>query len=133
MKLSEKAGKIQPSITLSISAKAKEMRAAGIPVLNFSAGEPDFDTPEAVKRAGVRAIEEGFTKYTPAGGTPELKDAIIRKYEKELGISYKPSEVIVSNGGKQAIHSVFQTLLNPGDEVLVPAPYWVSYPDMVKL
>lgn len=133
MKLSERAKKIKPSITLTISAKAKEMRAAGVPVLNFSAGEPDFDTPEPIKGAAVRAMDEGFTKYTPAGGIPDLKEAIIRKYERELNITYRPSEVMVSNGGKHTIHNIFQSLLNPGDEVIIPSPYWLSYPDMVSL
>ena len=133
MNLSERAKRINPSATLTISAKAKAMRAKGIPVLNFSAGEPDFDTPEAIKRAGRQALEEGFTKYTPAGGIPELKEAIVGKYEKELGITYDPSEVMVSNGGKHALHNLFQVLLNPGDEVIIPSPYWLSYPDMVRL
>jgi len=133
MNLSERAKRINPSATLTISAKAKAMRAKGIPVLNFSAGEPDFDTPEAIKGAARAALEEGFTKYTPAGGIPELKEAIVGKYEKELGITYDPSEVMVSNGGKHALHNIFQVLLNPGDEVIIPSPYWLSYPDMVKL
>jgi aspartate aminotransferase len=133
MNLSERAKRINPSATLTISAKAKAMKAKGVPVLNFSAGEPDFDTPDAIKGAAGKALEEGFTKYTPAGGIPELKEAIVGKYEKELGITYTPSEVIVSNGGKHVLHNLFQALLNPGDEVVIPAPYWLSYPDMVKL
>jgi aspartate aminotransferase len=133
MNLSERATRINPSATLTISAKAKAMKAKGAPVLNFSAGEPDFDTPEAIKGAAGKALEEGFTKYTPAGGIPELKEAIVGKYEKELGITYDPSEVMVSNGGKHALHNLFQALLNPGDEVIIPSPYWLSYPDMVKL
>ncbi|MBN2125673.1 MAG: pyridoxal phosphate-dependent aminotransferase [Deltaproteobacteria bacterium] len=133
MKLSERAGKIAPSITLTISAKAKEMKAGGAPVLNFSAGEPDFDTPEPIKEAAVRAMREGFTKYTPAGGILELKEAVIAKYEREVGIGYSPSEVMVSNGGKHALHNIFQAILNPGNEVIIPSPYWLSYPDMVRL
>ena len=133
MNLSERAEKISPSITLTISAKAKAMKAQGIPILNFSVGEPDFDTPGPIKQAALRAMNEGFTKYTPAGGIPELKDAIIGKYEKELSLDYKPGEIMVSNGGKHALHNIFQALLNPGDEVIIPSPYWLSYPDMVKL
>jgi aspartate aminotransferase len=133
MTLSERATRINPSATLTISAKAKAMKAKGIPVLNFSAGEPDFDTPEPIKEAASKALAEGFTKYTPAGGIPELKEAIVGKYENELGITYGLSEVMVSNGGKHALHNIFQTLLNPGDEVIIPSPYWLSYPDMVKL
>ena len=133
MNLSQRAEKISPSITLTISAKAKAMKARGIPILNFSVGEPDFDTPEPIKQAARRAMDEGFTKYTPAGGIPELKDAIIGKYEKELSLHYQPGEIMVSNGGKHALHNIFQALLNPGDEVIIPSPYWLSYPDMVKL
>jgi aspartate aminotransferase len=133
MSLSERAKRINPSATLTISAKAKAMRAKGIPVLNFSAGEPDFDTPEAIKGAASKALAEGFTKYTAAAGIPELKEAIVAKYEKEIGVTYDSSEVIVSNGGKHALHNIFQALLNPGDEVLIPSPYWLSYPEMVKL
>jgi len=133
MNLSERAKRIKPSATLTISAKAKAMKARGVPVLNFSAGEPDFDTPEEIKGAASKALEEGFTKYTPAGGISELKEAIIGKYEKELGMTYETSEVMVSNGGKHALHNLFQALLNPGDEVIIPSPYWLSYPDMVKL
>ncbi|MEM5786129.1 MAG: pyridoxal phosphate-dependent aminotransferase [Syntrophobacteraceae bacterium] len=131
--LSNRAKTIQPSITLTISAKAKAMKADGLPVLNFSAGEPDFHTPDLIKEAGIQAIREGFTRYTAAGGTPELKAAISEKYEEELGLTFGPSEILVSNGGKHALHSVFQALLNPGDEVVIPAPYWLSYPDMVSL
>jgi len=133
MKLSDRAGRIQPSITLTISAKAKELKSKGVSILNFSAGEPDFDTPDPIKEAGICAIQEGFTKYTPAGGIPELKEAVISKYQRELGITYRPSEVMVSNGGKHAIHNIFQAFLNPGDEVIIPSPYWLSYPEMVRL
>ena len=131
--LSEKARIIKPSITLTISAKAKKMRSEGIDVLNFSAGEPDFDTPDSIKQAAVAAIEEGFTKYTAAGGIPEVKAAIIEKYHAEQSRSYGPEQVLVSNGGKHALHNIFQAVLDPGDEVLIPSPYWLSYPDMVKL
>ncbi len=131
--LSTKARTIQPSITLTISAKAKAMQAQGLPVLNFSAGEPDFDTPASIKQAALAAIEEGFTKYTAAGGIAEVKAAIIQKYTQELDITYQPSEIVVSNGGKHALHNIFQAVLDPGDEVIIPSPYWLSYPDMVKL
>ncbi len=131
--LSERAQIIKPSITLAISAKAKKMRAEGIDVLNFSAGEPDFDTPDSIKQAAVTAIEEGFTKYTAAGGISEVKAAIIEKYHAEQNLSYNPEQVLVSNGGKHALHNIFQAVLDPGDEVVIPSPYWLSYPDMVKL
>ncbi len=131
--LSARARTIQPSITLTISARAKAMKADGLPVLNFSAGEPDFHTPALIKAAGIEAIREGFTRYTAAGGIPELKTAIIKKYEHELGISFEQSEILASNGGKHALHSILQAMLDPGDEVIIPSPYWLSYPDMVRL
>jgi aspartate aminotransferase len=131
--LSTRARTIQPSITLTISAKAKAMRAEGIDVLNFSAGEPDFDTPEHIRQAAIAAMQAGFTKYTAAGGIPEVKAAIINKYQREQQIAYSPAQVLVSNGGKHALHNIFQAVLDPGDEVVIPAPYWLSYPDMVKL
>lgn len=131
--LSERAHIIKPSITLTISAKAKTMKAEGIDILNFSAGEPDFDTPDIIKQAAIAAINEGFTKYTAAGGIPEVKAAIIAKYRSEQNLVYEPSQVLVSNGGKHALHSILQAVLDPGDEIVIPSPYWVSYPDMVKL
>lgn len=131
--LSKRAQSIKPSITLTISAKAKAMKADGIDVLNFSAGEPDFDTPDTIKQAAYKALEEGFTKYTAAGGIPELKSTIIDKYRIEQNVTYGPEQVLVSNGGKHALHNMFQAILDPGDEVLIPAPYWLSYPDMVIL
>ncbi len=109
------------------------MKASGIDVLNFSAGEPDFDTPDSIKQAAYSAIEAGFTKYTAAGGIPELKEAIIAKYLAEQKLTYDPSQVLVSNGGKHALHNIFQAVLDPGDEVVIPSPYWLSYPDMVVL
>lgn len=131
--LSGRARSIKPSITLTISAKAKAMKAEGIDVLDFSAGEPDFDTPDIIKQAAFTAIEAGFTKYTAAGGIPELKEAIIAKYQAEQNTTYDPSEVLVSNGGKHALHTIFQAVLDPGDEVVIPSPYWLSYPDMAIL
>jgi aspartate aminotransferase len=131
--LSTRARSVQPSLTLVISAKAKQMKAEGLPILDFSVGEPDFDTPEPVQEAAVEAMRSGYTRYTAGGGAPDLKDAIAAKYEAELGIRYGHGEILVSNGGKHAIHNLFQAMLDPGDEVIVPSPYWVSYPDMVRL
>jgi aspartate aminotransferase len=118
---------------MAIDTKSKQLMAEGIDVVNFSVGEPDFDTPAHVKRAGVRAIEGGFTKYTPAAGTLELRKAICQKLQNENGLEYKPEQIVVSNGGKQSLYNAFLVILDPGDEVIIPAPYWVSYPEMVKL
>ena len=131
--LSQRARTIKPSITLSISAKAKAMRAEGIDVLSFSVGEPDFDTPEAIKQAARDALDKGFTKYTAASGIPELKQAVVDKYKNEQNLEIQPNQVLVSNGGKHAIHNMLQVLLDPGDEVIIPAPYWLSYTDLVLL
>ncbi len=124
---------IPPSPTLTITAKAKAMRAAGEDVLSLAAGEPDFDAPEHVKEAAIKAIKEGFNKYTPVGGIPELKEAIVNFVKREYGLGYDPEEVLVCCGGKQALYNLFQVILNPGDEVIIPAPYWVSYPPIVLL
>jgi aspartate aminotransferase len=124
---------LEESPTLAITAKAKELRARGYDIIGFGAGEPDFDTPENIKKAALRAMEKGYTKYTPVGGIGELKEAIIGKFEKDNGLAYAADEVIVSCGGKHAIFNLFQALLNPGDEVIIPSPYWVSYPPMVTL
>ena len=131
--LSRRAKSLKPSPTLAISAKAKSMQAQGIHVISFGAGEPDFDTPENIKQAAVRAIEEGFTKYTPVGGIDELKDAIIHKFEKDNHLTYKRSQILVSCGGKHSFYNLAQALFDVGDEVIIPAPYWVSYPPMVEL
>ncbi len=131
--ISMRARGLKPSPTLAITAKAKSMQAQGIHVISFGAGEPDFDTPENIKRAAIRAIEEGFTKYTPVGGTDELKDAIIHKFQRDNHLTYKRSEVLVSCGGKHSFYNLAQVLFDQGDEVIVPAPYWVSYPPMVAL
>lgn len=133
MILSEKAEKISPSLTLAITAKAKEMKKQGIDVISFGAGEPDFDTPDNIKKAAIKAIESGYTKYTPASGINELKEAIIEKFKKDNKLSYKLNQILVSTGAKQCLSNVFQAILNPGDEVLVPIPYWVSYPELIKL
>ncbi len=133
MELSKKALYISPSSTLSIDAKAKKMKAEGIDVIGFGAGEPDFDTPVHIKEAAIKAINEGFTKYTPASGTLDLKQAICKKFKHENGLYYEPSNIVVSNGAKHSLVNAFQAVCNPGDEVIIPAPYWVSYPEMVKL
>lgn len=131
--LSKKAQAVKPSSTLAITAKAKELRAQGMDVVGFGAGEPDFNTPENVCNAAISAITDGFTKYTPASGTQELKEAICRKFKEFNHLDYKPNQIVISNGGKHALSNVFDAILNPGDEVIIPAPYWLSYPEMVKL
>ncbi len=133
MTLSARVGRIKPSPTLAVTAKAAELKAQGIDVLSLGAGEPDFDTPEHIKDAARKAIASGFTKYTAVGGTPSLKAAIIAKMKRDNALDYKPNQVLVSNGGKQSCYNLCQALLNAGDEVIVPAPFWVSYPDMVLL
>jgi aspartate aminotransferase len=132
-KISRRAASLSPSLTLVIDAKAKQMKADGLDVVGFGAGEPDFDTPQHIKDAAIKALAEGFTKYTPARGTPELRQAIADKFKRENGLSYKSSQIIVSCGGK---HSCFNTVFatcEEGDEVVIPAPYWLSYPEMVKM
>src|SRR4030067_535182 len=131
--LSYRAKRLKPSPTLAINAKAKSMQAQGIHVVSFGAGEPDFDTPRNIKQAAVKAIEEGFTKYTPVGGIDELKDAIIHKFKRDSDLPYKRSQILVSCGGKHSFYNLAQALFDQGDEVIVPAPYWVSYPPMVAL
>ncbi|HEY3278413.1 MAG TPA: pyridoxal phosphate-dependent aminotransferase [Syntrophorhabdaceae bacterium] len=131
--LSQRAQALKPSPTLAISAKEKALKAQGIDIAGFGAGEPDFDTPEHIKKAAIDAIHAGFTKYTPVAGIDPLKDAIIEKFKKDNGLEYKREEVIVSCGGKHSLYNLFQAILGDGDEVLIPAPYWVSYPPMVEL
>lgn len=131
--LSRKAQEVKPSSTLAITAKAKEMKANGIDVVGFGAGEPDFNTPDNVCEAAIKAIKSGFTKYTPASGTNELKEAICKKFKEFNKIEYKPNQIVISNGGKHSLSNAFDAILNPGDEVIIPAPYWLSYPEMVKL
>lgn len=133
MILSEKAKKVSPSLTLAITAKAKEMANKGIDVISFGAGEPDFDTPKNIQHAAIKAIQNGLTRYTPASGINELKEAIIKKFKVDNDLSYKIDQIIISTGAKQCLANVFQAILNPGDEVLVPTPYWVSYPELIKL
>jgi aspartate aminotransferase len=131
--LSERVNRIQPSPTLAISAKAKALRAAGEDVISFDVGEPDFDTPDHIKDACIAALKEGDTKYTAAAGTPKLREAICRKMNRENKLHYTPDQIVVSCGGKHSLYNIFQSILNPGDEVIIPAPYWVSYPDQVLL
>lgn len=131
LQLSDRVNNIKPSPTLAITNKAKELKAAGKDIIGLGAGEPDFDTPEHIKKAAIDAINDGFTKYTAVDGTPELKKAIIEKFKRDNNISYEPNEILVSVGGKQSFFNLAQAFINPGDEVIIPAPYWVSYPDMV--
>ncbi len=131
--LSKKALAISPSPTMAIDSKAKEMQGQGIDVIGFGAGEPDFDTPALIREEAIKAINTGHTRYTPAAGTLELREAICGKLLADNGLAYQPSQVVVSNGAKHSINNVLAALLNPGDEVLIPAPFWVSYPEMVRL
>ncbi len=131
--LSVKAAAVKPSSTLAITAKAKELKAQGIDVVGFGAGEPDFNTPDNINQVAIQAIQDGFTKYTPASGTEELKKAVCEKLSSFNQLEYKPNQVVISNGGKHSLTNVFTAILNPGDEVIIPAPYWLSYPEIVKL
>lgn len=133
IKLSQRVQRIKPSPTLAVTARAAEMRAAGHDVIGLGAGEPDFDTPQHIKDAAVKALDEGFTKYTPVGGTPGLKDAIAAKFKRDNGLDYSADQILVSSGAKHSLFNLMQALLNDGDEVVIPAPYWVSYPAMVLL
>ena len=131
--ISERVRKVKPSATIAISSKAMEMRSAGINVISMSAGEPDFDTPQHIKDAAKAAMDNGMTKYTQVDGTPELKEAIIKKFRNDNELSYKPENILVSTGAKQTLYNLFQAILGDGDEVIIISPYWVSYPDMVLL
>jgi aspartate aminotransferase len=131
--LSRRVQRIKPSPTLAVTARAAALRAAGHDIIGLGAGEPDFDTPEHIKDAAKRALDRGFTKYTAVDGIPSLKQAVIRKLQRDNGLAYAPEQVVVSCGGKQCFYNLAQALLDPGDEVIIPAPYWVSYPDMVLL
>lgn len=133
IKLSSRVKAVKPSPTLAITARAAEMRDAGKDIIGLGAGEPDFDTPEPIKAAAIKAINEGFTKYTAVDGIVELKQAIINKFKNDNGFEYQLNQILVSSGGKQSFFNLAQALINPGDEVIIPAPYWVSYPDMVLL
>ncbi len=133
MKLAERLGQIKPSLTLAVDAKAKAMKKSGLDIVSFGVGEPDFDTPDHIKEAAIQAIKEGFTKYTPVSGIDELKEAVAFRFKEDLGLDYKPNEVVVTCGGKHALYNIAQALWGTGDEIIVPAPYWVSYPPMVLL
>ena len=133
MKLSNRVQKVKPSITLAITAKAKAMKAQGLDVIGFGAGEPDFDTPDNIKQAAIKSINDGFTKYTPAGGTPDLKKAIRNKLVRDNNLPYDLSQIVVNCGAKHTLYNIFQAIISEGDEVIIPDPYWVSYPDMVLL
>src|SRR5215210_540638 len=133
MSISSRASSLSPSLTLSIDSKAKAMKAEGIDVCGFGAGEPDFDTPEHIKAAAQAAIESGFTKYTPSSGIPELRQAISEKFSRENALEYKASQIIVSNGAKHSCYNAILATCEPGDEVIIPTPYWLSYPEMVRL
>jgi len=133
MVVSQRAGKISPSPTLAMAAKAKQMRAEGIDIVSFDAGEPDFDTPQHIKDAACKSLQDGFTKYTPVAGTLDLRRAICDKLKADNNLDYEPSQVIVSLGAKHSIYNAVLATINPGDEVIIPAPYWVSYPEIVKM
>src|SRR5438552_15450895 len=132
-KISRRAATLSPSLTLAIDSKAKQMKAEGQDVVGFGAGEPDFDTPQHIKDAAIKALNEGFTKYTPSSGIPELRQAIADKFKRENGLSYKASQIIVSCGGKHSCYNIIMATCQEGDEVMIPSPYWLSYPEMVKL
>lgn len=131
--IASRMAKVSPSATLKLTAKAKEMKARGLPVIGFGAGEPDFDVPEVVKEAGIQALKTGFTRYTPTSGIPELRQAVSKKFEEDQGLTYSPDEVVISCGAKHSLYNLIQVLCEPGDEVIIPTPYWVSYPEMVYL
>jgi len=131
--LSQRARQLKPSPTLAIAAKEKELKAQGIDIVGFGAGEPDFDTPDHIKQAGIKAVNDNFTRYTPASGIDLLKDAVIDKFKRDNDLVYKRDEVLISCGGKHSLYNLFQALFQQGDEVIVPAPYWVSYPPMIEL
>src|ERR1043165_792309 len=131
--LSAALDRVKPSATIAVTDKARALKAAGRNVIGLGAGEPDFDTPENIKEAAIKAIKDGKTKYTDVGGIPELKDAIIAKFKRENELTYKTNQVIVGTGGRQVLYNALMATINPGDEVIIPAPYWVSYPEMVAL
>ncbi|MCR2820211.1 pyridoxal phosphate-dependent aminotransferase [Lederbergia panacisoli] len=133
MNLAQRVDALTPSSTLAITAKAKELKSQGLDIIGLGAGEPDFNTPKNIIEAAYQSMNEGATKYTPAAGLPELKKAVINKLERDQGLSYKPSEIIIGNGAKHVLFTLFQVILNDEDEVIIPTPYWVSYPEQVKL
>ena len=133
MKLSDRINRLAPSATLAMSQKSSEMKAQGVDVINLSVGEPDFNTPAHIKEAAKKAVDENYSRYSPVAGYASLREAVVRKLKRENGLSYTPAQISVSNGAKQGVCNTVMTLVNPGDEVIIPAPYWVSYPQMVKL
>lgn len=133
MKLASRVAQVTPSLTLAITAKAKKMKGSGLDVCSFSAGEPDFDTPDHIKAAAQKALSDGKTKYGPASGEPKLKEAIAKKLQKDNALNYQPENIIVTNGGKHSLYNLMMALIEAGDEVIIPVPYWVSYPEMVAL
>jgi aspartate aminotransferase len=133
LSLSQRSEKVAPSSTLAITAKINSMQAEGIDIVKFAAGEPDFDTPEYIKDAAIESLRNGFTKYTPVAGITELREAVVEKFKRDNNLVYSPSQIIVSCGAKHSIYNILQAICNPGDEVVFAAPYWVSYPEMVKL
>ena len=132
-RLSDRVNRLHPSATLAMSARSAELKAQGVPVINMSVGEPDFNTPQHIKEAAEKAIRENWTRYSPVPGYPSLREAICEKLERENGLSFSPNQIVVSNGGKQSVCGAIMALVNSGDEVIVPAPYWVSYPEMVLM
>ena len=133
MKISQRAQSVPPSATIAVTARAKELKAQGVDVVGFGAGEPDFDTPDYIKEAAIKSLQAGQTKYTAAAGIPELRKAIAEKLQKENGLAYTPEQVIVNMGGKHSVYEAMQAVLDPGDEVILPRPYWVTYPETIKL
>ena len=133
LQIAQRVQAIKPSPTLAVTARAAAMRAAGHDIIGLGAGEPDFDTPQHIKDAAVAALNQGHTKYTPVDGIPALKQAVINKFARDNQLEYNPKQILVSCGGKHSFYNLAQALLNPGDEVIIPAPYWVSYPDMAML
>ena len=131
--IADALARVKPSATIAVTNKARELKAAGRDVIGLGAGEPDFDTPDNIKAAAIKAIEEGKTKYTAVDGIPELKAAIVEKFKRENGLTYETSQITVGTGGKQVLYNALIATINPGDEVIIPTPYWVSYPDMVLL
>ena len=133
MKISKRAQDVPASATIAVTARAQELKAQGVDVIGFGAGAPDFDTPDYIKDAAIEALKAGKTKYTAASGIPELRAAIAKKLQKENGLKYTPEQVIVNIGGKHSVYEAMQAVLDPGDEVILPTPYWVTYPETVKL
>lgn len=131
--LSDRLNRLSPSATLAMSQKSSELKAQGVDVINLSVGEPDFNTPDHIKEAAIRAVEENYSRYSPVPGYPALREAIVKKLKEENGLDYTPAQILCSNGAKQSVCNAIMALVNPGDEVIIPAPYWVSYPQMVKL